>query len=607
VEGCYGAAKGGSSTYDVEGCYSEFKSIFEKDMGDDNSNILCQNVCREQGFALAATHNGHICQCGNIYPTEKNVSDDKCTSQCVSYLDCSSPQQCCGGVDSYTVSMVGDLDNTLQVLRRLSYAWLNNEAYRTNMIDHMKDNSDPNTIAPPTRYLMSWNEDPNNFNKAGLASCGENEYMTGMHRSGLGHPDTIYRIEDAECSLSDVKVAYPRESDCYEQDWEYDYDFNRQGWAKCKDGYYMSGLNRSDQKDPLLHNIESAKCCKPQNAEEKWGNCKEKDVRDTFNSESKQSCDDNYFMAGLYRSACDELFCLEMFWCCEMGGPIDGTNSWMENPYLTLNILSATSTLQRCSMRAMDTTANSESYKCQNLTNEDNILVLDATSFDIQDETPLNEAKPEPIPGLRPVQCVPSQKPYQCKKELDTTITQSSTFTIGTGFETSVSIDSGVEVESKFFGSGITTSFQEEVSASSSFNTESSRTTETTTTDSTTVTVDVPVNTQITINMLRSTENIQYRWKGNFEVIGPYFADWDNGYEYMQDITTALTGDDLSICSFGLWKYPSTDTLKVIVTDEYGSELAEGCDQSVGQSGDDCTIDATEKVGSKSNVSKEEL
>merc|ERR1712183_188312 len=159
----------------------------------------------------------------------------------------------------------------------------------TRMIAQMVDNSDPADFAPPKIRFQSWNEKGNSFNNAGWATCGINEYMTGLSRNyqGAGH-DEIYRVEGAGCSLCDVRVAYPKVTDCYDQDWNMDppYNFNIYGWSQCKDGYFMSGLYRTkpgtDQN--YLHNIETAKCCKPRNAVAKWGTCYQKNVWDSFNS-----------------------------------------------------------------------------------------------------------------------------------------------------------------------------------------------------------------------------------------------------------------------------------------------------------------------------------
>jgi len=602
-----GEAELTSTPYDVEGCYSEFKLLVTKDMGHENSNFACQKVCRDQGFALAATHDGTSCQCGDIYPTGKEVSDAKCNSPCVTYQDCNSAQECCGGVDSYTVSMVGDIDTTKQVLRRISNEWLNNDGYRTSLMDFLEENC-PNEYVTPARSLVDWNTAPNDFNRAGLAACGENEFITGLDRStDPGDQHTTYfgglhRIERAQCSLS-MELTTP-ETECYDQDWnlESPYDMNTDpSWGACKDGYYLSGLYRSDCDN--LHCIEWARCCKPHNSA--WGECKVKDVWDELDNSGTTSCDDNYFLIGLWRD-CDYVGCIEKFHCCKMD-LTTSTNAWKDDPNFNILTVATDGTLQNCSMRAKDTSASSDSYECQSAANADNKLFLDAKKFEILNQTPLNVAQPEPIPGVDPVTCaVYADINSTCTKTFDTTITTSSTFTIGAGFESSVSISNSVEVDAGFMGSGMKTTFQAQVSASTSFNCERSSTTETSTTDSTSVTVSVPEGAKVEIDMKRSTQNLQYKWKGYFEAVGPYYARWLNGCEYLQDISTVLTGDDLLIYAFGSWEYPGTDTLNVIVTDQYGE--VSSCVNAVNHINDTTnSCNANANACSKSEETKEEL
>jgi len=591
------------SSYDVEGCFSEFHSIVQKNMLNENSNVACQGFCRGQGLALAATHNGDICQCGITFPAYKNVTDDKCNSQCVTYLKCYSVQECCGGVDSYTVSMVGDIDTTLQVLKRVSSAYLNNNNYRYAMEGHMKNNSRPKQF-PPDRHLVDWNAAPNNFNKEGWAQCGANEYMTGIKIGDSGNTGSISFIDAAECSFAYGHISPNRDSITYDQDWNGNppYNINHPGWAKCKPGYFMHGMKRTSGNQ--LHNIESARCSKLAAGTGRF-RCEVIDV--TFDKPGTSSCPDVSFLAGLYRSECDYLHCIEKFFCCEMSGNTYSWDSWVHNPKLNVLVTKADGQLQSCSMRANDTTVLTDSYECHDITTADNMLELEAMKFEIQDETPLNTAQPEPIPGVDPVQCIASPEPYSCNKEFDTAITQSSTFTIGSGFSTSVGISTGVEIDAEFMGSGTKTNFQKEVSSSASFNCESSRTRETSTTDKTSVTVMVPANKQVMMNLMRTTVDVQYRWKGDFKAVGVYNIIWDNGYVYLQDITTAITGDKLNIYGFGTWDYPDTDVIEVLVTDESGNKVVEGCDRPVQQAGEtptpnNCTFD----VNTKSEM-KEEL
>ena len=116
-----GKSKRSASSYAVEACFSSFPAAaFTKQMGGHNSNVKCQEICRDKGYIMAATK-GDQCQCGNVYPKGHKVSDSQCTSRCRSWSACYGVQSCCGGPSAYTVSVVGNIDVAKQVLRRLSH------------------------------------------------------------------------------------------------------------------------------------------------------------------------------------------------------------------------------------------------------------------------------------------------------------------------------------------------------------------------------------------------------------------------------------------------------------------------------------------------------
>lgn len=139
--------------------------------------------------------------------------------------------------------------------------------------------------------------------------------MTGMWRNDSGghDHDGIERLEQAESR--DAPPHLMGEMDCKDADWWGCFD--NQGWCKCGEGYYMRGLYRSDDK--WLRNIEQAKCCRPKKQEKKWGHCYEQDVSRSFDGKGWSKCNNEYYMAGIYRENCKQLYCLEKFWCCKMG------------------------------------------------------------------------------------------------------------------------------------------------------------------------------------------------------------------------------------------------------------------------------------------------
>ena len=91
-------------------------------------------------------------------------------------------------------------------------------------------------------------------------------------------------------------------------------------WATCPDGYFMNGLFRTDE-DPWLHNIEEARCCKPEGLPDEYADCYKENVWGSFDSKGLSVCKrEGYYMTGIYRSNCDKLHCLEEFMCCRMIG-----------------------------------------------------------------------------------------------------------------------------------------------------------------------------------------------------------------------------------------------------------------------------------------------
>lgn len=562
------------SSYQVEGCFSSFYgSGFTKQLGDHNSNVRCQDTCRDKGYILAATKGGE-CHCGNIYPKDSKVDNSQCSSKCRPYTPCYEPQSCCGGPSAYSVIVVGNIDVAKQVLRRLSYEWQTNNDYR----NHLKTRVTCTIPSPQTEYA-NWEE---SFDREGWSLCGNGKYMTGLYRERFKSGDErIGRIEFAECRDAPSNLCPIKEDlDCYNHNWWSSFD--SAGWSKCNTGYYMTGIYNTNGAE--LYHIEVATCCRPKSQVKLWGKCQNHNVGASFDREGWSKCRKGSYMAGLYRSSCERLGCIETFFCCEMGA-YNG-DSWIDRPDLFIKVKDAAGQLKHCSMNAMDKSPSSETYKCKSASDLTNMLTLNALKFIIEDKTPLNTAKPEPVAG--PVICSSHTNSYKCSKWLTTSISTSSSFSIGTGFTLAVKVGASVELEAKFFGSGTKTAFSTEISASTSFNVESSRSNTYSTTDRTAVSVQVPANTEVTINLLRTVQNLVYKWKADFQLLGKYSLKWKNEQESFQDVTTVLTGSKRKIHAFGSWNYPDSDVLWVVITDKYGTEMRSGCEHNAGETVTDC-------------------
>ena len=111
---------------------------------------------------------------------------------------------------------------------------------------------------------------------------------------------------------------------------------------------------------------------------------------------------------------------------------------------------------------------------------------------------------------------------------------------------------------------------------------EASKTKTYTTTDKTDVSIEVPANTEITINLLRTVQDLEYKWKAIFELLGKYSVKWRSNQEIFQDVTTVLSGSKREMYAFGSWSYPDTDALRVVITDKYGNEKS-GCEHEPGK------------------------
>jgi hypothetical protein len=233
-------------------------------------------------------------------------------------------------------------------------------------------------------------------------------------------------------------------------------------------------------------------------------------------------------------------------------------------------------------MNAMDKSASSNTYQCEAITERTNMLALNAIKFNFEEKTPLNVSKLQPIKGFQPLACSAYHTSYKCTKQLTTAISTSSTLTIGTGFSLAVKVGSSVAVDAKLFGIGKKTTFSREI-MKTSFSVDDSKTNTYTTTAKTDVSVQVPENTEITINILREVQDLEYKWKAVFKLLGKYSAKWKNGQEIFQDVTTVLSGKKREIYAFGSWSYSATDLLRVVITDKYGTKKWSGCEHAPGK------------------------
>lgn len=154
------------------------------------------------------------------------------------------------------------------------------------------------------------------FDRAGLSKCASSlQYLRGLYRNsrGWGAADGLYRLKEARCCYRNSALGVKRT--CAGGNWGLSFDKNK-SWSKCPNGYFAQGLKRSGGH--RLHNLKGAQCCRPTKAAKKWGHCYKQNIVKSFDNKGWSECKANYFLAGLYRGTCNNLYCIEYMYCCRM-------------------------------------------------------------------------------------------------------------------------------------------------------------------------------------------------------------------------------------------------------------------------------------------------
>ncbi len=105
----------------------------------------------------------------------------------------------------------------------------------------------------------------------------------------------------------------------YTKDDYFGYFFHSRNdqWASCPEGYFLQGVYLAS--GTLLNNIEQALCCRPRNFQNVNMDCHIESVRASLDKRGWSKCwGDLYFVAGVYKAGCDNLYCIEMIKCCKM-------------------------------------------------------------------------------------------------------------------------------------------------------------------------------------------------------------------------------------------------------------------------------------------------
>merc|ERR1712216_311846 len=127
----------------------------------------------------------------------------------------------------------------------------------------------------------------------------------------------------------------PKRCDEKEADWSQSFD--RWGWSTCKHGYLLVGLKTDQQGSAdALYNLNKAVCAKPCEGAasevikiERYA-CYHENWWKSFDFAGGKFCRKNYFVAGLFRSHCNSLYCIEMAKCCQVERSLWSDCQWQD-------------------------------------------------------------------------------------------------------------------------------------------------------------------------------------------------------------------------------------------------------------------------------------
>jgi len=118
-----------------------------------------------------------------------------------------------------------------------------------------------------------------------------------------------------------------------------------EGWSRCKKGSLMTGIKKGTCNG--LQCLDQAKCAQPCWGEDKLkvNRCYQANWWDALNGPGSAKCADGFYMAGVYRSKCLSLYCIQMGLCCSIessrwdkcgkknwSGELERDNSWASVP-----------------------------------------------------------------------------------------------------------------------------------------------------------------------------------------------------------------------------------------------------------------------------------
>merc|ERR1712070_162621 len=110
------------------------------------------------------------------------------------------------------------------------------------------------------------------------------------------------------------------------------------GWSTCETGYLLTGM-KTDRLQTMdaLYNLDRGFCQQPFESSAailrgvEPSRCYHENWWKKFDTRGGKFCRRNYFVAGLFRSHCNSLYCIEMAKCCNVKRSIWTDCKWTKN------------------------------------------------------------------------------------------------------------------------------------------------------------------------------------------------------------------------------------------------------------------------------------
>ena len=161
-----------------------------------------------------------------------------------------------------------------------------------------------------------------------------------------------------------------------------------------------------------------------------------------------------------------------------------------------------------------------------------------------------------------------------CTKSVSVQYTVSSSYTSSVSINTGVSVSNELSIEVAagiVFSTKTRTAFTSTVTNEFAFSSSTTIEKSESVTHTDEVSVPLPPHSAATIFVTRVKKDVKFNWKAELQVMGPFYADFINWYEYDSAVSKLMADDKVK--AFGTYDYPDEDVIEITVIGNDGTEI----------------------------------